>query len=600
MSSWSLQTPHLALVALLLFGVVIHLLSLFKTDRPTMRKATLTVLNLVFVSLLWLFLQPPQTSNSHTALTLLTPGATPAQIRVAERARAAVAVDGNFLRDYDERAIQQHLDLSSIRTTYPQATTLTVLGAGLPEAHWQADPSWEVRFEPPEPRAGLRYVRWPKRLYVGDVLAVSGHISDTDSAFIDLFDPAGDRVERVPVDGEGQFALSATIRSAGRFMYRLELTRPNGEVVESQRLPVHVAEPAPVSLLMLLSAPSFESRSVKQWAGLGGAQLAVRTAISKDRYLDEFVGRGALTAERLDSLDRALLSEFDLVLVDQRALRELSPRAQNALYASVDQDGLGLMVLTRDSEQRVDKAGRFPTLEPYSERQRSLAFSTAGTEIATGSPEVTLATARFSTRPDPRDVMVRDVNGLPVAAFERSGNGRLGVSLVVDSHTLLTSGHADAHARYWRSVVEAMTQQDSAIEGEFAPELPVANQQVQLCVFGPSLPTSAQVNKTHTFVLQPQAYRPLEHCGYWWPDRAGWHVVTASDMTRHVYVFDAQDWTTRRRSEATAATRLAAQRDPVFTPPDYATSEELPRTVFAWWLLLVAGALWLEQKLYRA
>lgn len=574
------------LIALLALGVIVQLVGITGTDRPSARKTAFIALNVLFAILLWLFLQPPDRRDASATLAVVTPGATPADLRRANRAPVAVRIAARA-----DDALPAYLDLPSLRVAYPQATTLAILGAGLGDTYWHADRSWQIQFEPPQEKLGLRYVNWPRRVNTGDPLVVRGRIKGSPPGAAHLLDPAGDIVERTQIATDGTFLLTGSTRSPGRFLFRIELATASGDIVESQPMPVHVAEPEPIDVLILLSAPSFESRYLKNWAARGGARLALRTAISRDRYREEFVARDAVP---LAELGRARVADFDVVVTDQRAWRTLDAIERNAIYAAVEQDGLGLAIMALDPQLPAGDAARFPALLPSITRDVALAVADAAAAAST----VTLAAARFSDDLSDERVALRDVTGRPVVAYQPYGAGRVGVTLVADSHTLVTAGHVQQHARYWRTLIHALAPQTVRPGSEMSPALPLVDQRTQLCTFGAPLANRAVIDEDLQVALRPQAYRPGEHCGYWWPDQAGWHTLRMNDLTQHVYVYGPDDWASVRQANATSATQLAAQRTPVASSLDEQRISPVPRWWFAWPLLAVAGLLWLEQKLH--
>lgn len=577
------------LVALLAAGVLVHLFVVARSDRSLTHKTALTVLNSLFGILLWLFLQPPSHPNVQDTLTVITPGATVADMQSANRARNAIVIGQYAPDELNERRVTRYLDLASVHLSHPHASTLNILGAGLGETQWNTERRWNIRFDAPALAAGLRQAHWPRRLDAGDPFTVSGRVTTTPSS-VQLIDPAGDIVERSEVEIDGSFNLSGNTRSPGRFLYRLELTNSADDVTESQALPVHIVEPEPIDLLILLSAPSFESRYLKNWAGRGGARLAIRTTISDERYLSEFVARDALT---LDRLDRSSLAAFDVIVADQRAWHTFDTATRNAIFAAVEQNGLGLVVMALDANLALDDGNRFPVLKPDTTRDVALLVDDA----AAAANTVTLAAASFGTELARDNVIMSDISGRPVAAALALGKGRVGVTLVTDSHKLVTSGNLQQHAQYWRTLMHTMSPPVTQPGSEISPALPMVNQRVQVCVFGEPLANEAIVNDALRLALVPQLYRPNEHCGYWWPHQIGWHVLKMGAVTRHLYVFGAQDWEGIRHADATAATLLAAQRQPVVSLSDKTPLTTLPRWWFALLLLVVAGLLWLEQKL---
>ena len=114
-------------------------------------------------------------------------------------------------------------------------------------------------------------------------------------------------------------------------------------------------EPIAARMLLLQSAPSFEWRSLARWLARAGARVAARTRVSETRFRDRFDG---LSARALDTLDRDLLSQFDLVIADGAALGVLDDASRSAL---LDSSGLPCQLLTSQKPTSKKQGTRFST-----------------------------------------------------------------------------------------------------------------------------------------------------------------------------------------------------------------------------------------------
>jgi hypothetical protein len=89
------------------------------------------------------------------------------------------------------------------------------------------------------------------------------------------------------------------------------------------------------------SAPSFETQQLSRWAADTGAQLLVRTQISRDRFLNQRIN---LSGDIAISLSPSLLATVDMIVLDGRQWLALGSADRSSLLTAVS-EGLGLLVL---------------------------------------------------------------------------------------------------------------------------------------------------------------------------------------------------------------------------------------------------------------
>jgi hypothetical protein len=117
-------------------------------------------------------------------------------------------------------------------------------------------------------------------------------------------------------------------------------------------------------------------------------------------------------------------------------------------------------------------------------------------------------------------------------------------------------------------------------------------------------PNPAEPGATAPLALRAHASGAPLRCGHIWPAEAGWHRLqllgdggeTLEEIRLHVFGPDA--WATDRLERRQAATRARAT-----SPVDTASRILVPQPLSPWWpwswLLVAAGLLWLERRLFE-
>ncbi len=481
----------------------------------------------------------------------------------------------------------------------------SIAAPGLPAEAWRDLDGAGIRVDGTTPPSQtIMWVDWTRRITLGETLRVAGRTATTGPVQVVLVDPFG----RVEIRGDVSpaqptFALNLPLRAPGRYLARLELRSAAGEVLETNPLPVEVAAPVPLRMLLLASSPSFELRGLRRWAELAGAELLVRTRLSRD-------------VERVDRINLAADAELtptqaDLLVLDTTAWAAL-PATERENLADAVGTGLGLLLLT-EAAPGGDDAPLPPAVLPLpgtpdaAAAGRPLTLSIATDDHARLPPLI--STAWRLAGDGASSPLLEDDAGQPLAAFEEYGLGRVAVVTVTGTHRWRTAGFDEAHGRFWRTLVRGTARAQRERSVVASTTLPVVDDRVRLCLRGGD---AEALDAAALDVVRPDGMTvdrvALSRdpggvpCGFYWPRTAGWHAVAADSESqqRHGwYVFSGEDWRGVQRTLAGDATRRVAVADTGRPVDPGRDGPALPPALLAVGFASLAGAGWLLERRRR-
>ncbi|MEE4173769.1 MAG: hypothetical protein V2I57_05910 [Xanthomonadales bacterium] len=503
----------------------------------------------------------------------------------------------------------------------PGLDALSVLGHGLDDGQWRELPSdLQVRFEPP-PLAGPVQVQWRPRLVLGEALTVTGVLrleGAEDVADVELVDPAGGVVATAPARSGQGFAVTTTPRGVGALEYRLRGRRGNTSFFD-EPVSVQVVTREGARLMVIQSAPSFETRRLANWAADTGHALIVHSQVSRDRDLAQ-----GINLEAGSPLERtaAQYAETDLVLMDGRRWAALPDQERQTVLDAV-RSGLGLLLLADpelaawlDTPAHAALVGLdllpAPAVDPVWPSWPGLA------------PEQPLPLAPFRLALDGARSLTRDENGLLLEALQPVGDGRIGVSLLRERHRWATSGESSTFARYWARLLSELARTDLAPRW-LTPQADVrafAGRRMALCApLGNDTALALRLafhrldsrdstsrDEAEAVPLVPHAAGAGLQCAVVWPDTPGWHVAGLVDNQGNVVdellirVHGPEHWEADRHARRQLATLGRAATG--MSGPDTGVERRRVETPLSpWWpwalLLLAGGALWAERRLFE-
>ena len=517
----------------------------------------------------------------------------------------------------------------------PTLQHLVVIGDGMTMQQWQRfkqrkgsnDPAISVTLKKGSAVTGLVSMRWQRQLNRGQWQRVSGVLQVAPAEakgnlqqtlyHVYLKDPAGQVVAQQAVrDGE-TFELLVNVKTEGLWQYQLALAKASDDItVVEENLAFEVTRPSLAKLLIRQSAPSFETRHVKNWAVEQGAQVTVETQISKNRYISQHANypqedRSDEKTAQVDSFDTlSTLDQYDLLIIDARGLMKLSQHQQDNLAVAVKR-GLGVLVIgdstlfTENNLPEVLNQFRISHGSTIESDQSLLSwqFDQAGEPLNVIAADIP-ASSGFS--------LVKGAEGRVIVPGIHWGLGKVAISLTNQTYQWHTAGQRQLYSRYWQFLFESLARQS------LAPYLlPVENDHLNIA--RQPLPSCFSVNENLYSRLadyalryegtegKPVALIPLVDevnqnmaCGVIYPASSGWQRITLSaneeTLSHSFYVYNESDWPAWQQQRKHNAGKRMQSAMQTGLKQTYWT--EISLWPLWWGLLLMCSLLWIERKFW--
>ena len=522
-------------------------------------------------------------------------------------------------------------DAATLRRRYPEIGRLRIVGDGLEPADLPSLAGLCVEFAPGTHQLAVTNplsiltLHCPRVLTFGETLVIEGRAGGLPAGkttTLTLEGPDGTATQGMTAaadaNGEAAFTVRAPSPSAvGKSLWKLRL---NGSTA-NETLGVEVRAPTLPRVLVLESAPRFDSALLRRWYEEAGGTLHTRVRLGQDRY--RYFAAGGSTPTEFNALDGPLLAGFDLVLADGRALASLPAPEREILRAAVADTGLGVLTLADDAilppaTVAPDRAWLFPwRLRPLETATGNAANSTE--HLARMVWPGLARTADIPLPAAPVEIILRrGQNGLVhdeqrrvLAARATFGRGTLALTLVRETGRWQRANEPEAFAGYWSFLFEqtARRQETSGrwtlAGGDNGPVF--VDRPLELVWMG-APPREIRVideSDAPPVALAP-ASDPNEPSRWrvtFWPRQAGWHRVESASVRLDFYVHPAGSWTTlaaERKREATERFAVQSTVGPV-APTSPRQSEPTPIPA-GWWFgafLVGTGFLWVERRLAR-
>lgn len=551
-------------------------------------------------TLLYFFLLPPDQAPRARALTVLTAGSD---------AKDARTGDGGLVVALPEAPMRPGVlrvpDLGTALRRFPGATPLRVRGAGLVARDHDAAAGHSIEFTPPPLPVGLVELDAPVQVGSGRRFTLRGRVEGAAQGRAELLDPAGARVDQAMLDATGRFALAGQAGPAGRVDYRLRLTSADDRVLEELTLPLDVRVGAPLRVWLLAGGPGPELKYLRRWARDAG--LALRTQIA--------VGGGVDLGDPPLAMTPATLREFDLVVLDERAWRDLGDAGRRVLRDAV-REGLGVLLrLGADPD-----AGERRRLQEWgfavetADIPRSLRLPGSEMADATPMPELRTETADMpatdeagaqatdtapllSRRPlrlraTDGQALERAPDGEALGLWRPEGRGRVALWTLSDSFRLVLAGRRTAHGSLWAETVATLARPAGQAPRP-VPSDAQAGERMTLCGLG----AGARVlgpDGTRTPLAPDPASGPRA-CAAYWPASPGWHELIEGESRTAFPVRAAGTAPGLAAMAVRTATDTLASAAPAATA---ARPAPVPGPRWPWglaWLLVSAALWWLER-----
>ncbi len=553
--------------------------------------------------LLYFVLFPPASRLRADALTVVTAGATRAELRAAPQDQLVVALAGAPVPPGSAVAA----DLATALRAHPGVSRLTVIGGGLSARDRPAAARLAAVEFAAAPESGLVRLQFPTSVPLGREWQLSGHAAARVRR-AELRDPAGVLVDAATVDAAGDFTVAASARGVGPVKFQLRLLDEAHALVDTVSVPVVVTGGETLRLIVRAGPINPEIKYFRRWAEDTGLATSLSAALTEGIVQNDGDAR----------LDASSLEAADVVLIDARGWAALTASDKAALSDAVEH-GLGLL-LRADAplapETAADWAAmgfklrptatpRSVTLDRYLGLHDRTAFTMAPVDVnAPGS-----------------SIAVSADDATPLLWWLPQGAGRIGLSRLVDSYRLVLLGDSERYGNLWASTLEQLSRPHPAPPpGPRMLGVAWVFERVVLCGLGAAarvLPSAEGAD----VALDVDAHG----CAGYWPATAGWQTLQSDGAAWPFYVRAADDgasWHASLDRQATldlvtpsaaagasgTSTRApGAPTSALGTPatgpaPSAEPAPSAPMSRWPWffaWLALTAAIWWRERRGFR-
>ncbi|MFZ7095629.1 carboxypeptidase regulatory-like domain-containing protein [Luteimonas dalianensis] len=540
------MNPDIALALVLALAVLVAWVRLLFWQRrvpgPRWKLPVLLLLQPLCAGLLYLTFMPPRLAVEAGTMTVLTAGADAPAVQAAGGIVVALP---EAPRTLDAEPVP---DLATALRRHPDTARLQVLGQGLDPRDREAVRGRALGFEPPPLPPGLVELHAPARAAPGTAFDVHGRINAMEGGQVRLLDPAGQVVDAAELDAAGAFHLRGYARAPGLAIFPLQVLDADGREADPVPVPLEVVAGPTPRVLLLAGAPGPEFRHLRRWAEDAGLELHVEVAVGRGVGLGD--GPAPSTAEGF--------AEYDLVILDERALGTLGAARRSALAQALDA-GTGVLVRLGGAVPAAvraqladlgmalgDDGGTAPVdLAVIADAGVLRARMGPGSADAPFDPALADQAApellRRAVQPGAVDAVPMSVPGTDAvfAWWRARGRGRIGLWTLLDSHRLALAGRGDLHGGLWSAAVASLAR--PALEDAPGFEsMPRAGRRTPVCGLPEEEATISAPDGTRT-VLQLDPAAGPGRCAAFWPQADGWHRLHAGDRSWpfHILAADA-------------------------------------------------------------
>jgi len=488
--------------------------------------------------LLYLAMFPPASRTASDALTVITANASAEQIaRIGRQERVVALPEAPTIA-----AAERVPDLATTLRRHPAVSRLKVIGAGLQPRDLEAATGLSVEFEPaPLPR-GLAQLWFPRRVPSGASWRMTGVVNAVPGGTVELLDPSQRRTARASPGTDGRFTLQADARTPGPAHFRLRVIDDTQRVVENIDVPLLTVVAPKLRVLVLSGAPSPELKYLRRWALDAGVELQ-----------SEILVRPGVRVRRSSaSLAPDMLRQLDLVILDERAWRSLGAAGRNHLTDAL-REGLGVLIrITGSLSQR--ERDELQALG-FDVRNTDLPRSTRLANIATALTRRPLQVAAADGVP-----LLSDDRAEPLALWRAEARGRVALWWLSDSFRMALDGSSADYGSLWSHALTTVARAGGLREPAFTDAVPRMNRRQVICDIDADARVEAPDGRRIPLL------RDTSGCAAYWPENAGWHVLSTAggDWPFHVRPADetpalaANEW---RMATAAIATNRTQQKD---------------------------------------
>ena len=478
-------------------------------------------------------------------------------------------------------------------------TQLRILGDGLYEEQLQRLNNLPVTFNPKVFAQGITTINWNQKLKAGDKLTIQGRYKNTSAQKVKLvLRGLSTNLDSVDIDKNNEqiFELQTIPKIAGKAIYNL-LVISNKDTLEKEDLPLQMEPVKPLKVLMLTASPDFESRFLKNWLSENGYTVAVRSAISKDKFNKEFINTEQFP---LDHLTPGVLGKFDVLLGDLSVLKSLNSAEASTLKTEVTQKGMGLIIRadsTLKSASWLQTNFSLDRLAAKDSVPSSLSIQGTKEKTAKITPGAVYINYQNGTQP-----LVIDERGHIVVSSALNGVGKMLFTSLNNTFSWMLAGDKNDYTTLWSQLIHEAARKSQATESwDVLTALPFSQSAVKLQLMS-ALPNPSAIAGPANVAFEQNALLPFEHTATYWSQNNGWQSVKQNGgLQNWWYAYSNDNWKSLQTLKKQTDTRNYIVKHTNVSNVTKEIHQKLriavPKIYFYVLLLLASIFLWAEAKL---
>ncbi len=450
---------------------------------------------------------------------------------------------------------------------------------------------------------GITSISWRSKIKSGDKLFVQGRFNNTSSSAKTItltgFNTTLDSVN-VPANKNQKFQLTTIPKHAGRSVYFLSVINDE-DTLEKGPVPLQVEQGNPLKVLILASTPDFENKFLKNWLAQKGYQVAVRTAISKNKFDKEYLNINPLNVDRITS---SLLERFDIIIADASELASISKQELSTIQSAVIQKSKGLIIRAESTASRpAFYAASFPLVSSNANQQQQISLHIS--DSSAKLQPLIIESPLFIRPQNGTQALVTDKLDRVFVNSTLYGSGKIIFSTLSNTFSWALSGNQNDYENFWSVLLSKAAGKKIEEETWSVDSVwPQINEPVTISLQtnNTGLP-QAQVDGAAIY-LKNNYNLPFIWTGTFWPVKEGWQTgIQLNGKTYYWYAYGNNDWKNVGAFNKLQNTQQYAQNT-VRTASNKKTSTsekaEFPKICFFLLFLICCGYLWFENKYYNS
>ena len=247
------------------------------------------------------------------------------------------------------------------------------------------------------------------------------------------------------------FQLTTPLKAAGKYVYKLREEDPKGQLIALNPIPVEVIKRDILKIVLINEFPSFESKYLKNYLAEKGHEVFVRSKITKARFKYEYFNTNK---RRIGGFTTSNLKEYDLVIIDANALKNLDKASSKALKKAISDAGLGVLIQANSSFFR--SSNRLVRFDFKQDKKTNTNLINASKIKIEKQPY------RFKNQFALETLLQNGVNNI-LAAYKRLGNGRVGTTVLANTYELVLKGQKEQYEQLWARIIEGLSKRENPI-----------------------------------------------------------------------------------------------------------------------------------------